>query len=1362
MRADGRNAFASCFASLLEDAGLQATQVVRQVNRGRPQDASWSVTAGLLSAWKTGRNVPSEANQDGFFRVVRLLTKCARDHAARGHAVGPLQDEVAWARLLREARAQAVVPDASEPGEVAAYLETLIGWLNSDSWPQDRRFESAARPVDQPVLAPAAIERKLRIKVQGVVGGQAVDADRLTEQCRRLVILGEPGSGKTWLAKRAARRCAEKALQDLTAGRTLDEIELPLYSTCSRLFSADGDPRQAAVSSALAQIGDLGGSRLTEAIHRFLADRTAPTLLVIDSLDEAHGSDDSLRQADRLPWRIVLTSRPSSWNRQLLMREGDDFHAIGELQPLRYPDDVEAFIQCWFVGGPEGSDLAMQIAQRPALQKAATVPLILAFYCILGGDQQLPYFRRDLYAKVISCMLTGRWRGSRLGSDCTPHVRDCLDWLRAWAFTGATCHPVSDIGAWEDDVPTDLGKSSEADENALDHVATPLGPPDVYTGIVMRRFIHRSIREHLVAEHVATMQVDQAAEILLPHVWYDRDWEYLGPAALAMHPQRDRILRALTCRAANSNDIPENLSVIDANWEFRGFLARLAVESRERDWSPEMTEMIGRARIELAQSGMIDDLGMTPLWETSNRSVRKALLRLLANQSQGRAAIRLAAAVVRFNPTGDEKRQTCEALIELTAATRDGWVAAKLAALVAQLDPSPDDKYRACQALLRLLNDQPDSSVVSAHLIDALIQVSPTADDKRQARHALLRLLNDQPDSSVVSAHLIDALIQVSPTADDKRQARHALLRLLNDQPDSSVVSAHLIDALIQLSPTADDKRRARHALLRLLTGEVGGALAAQLAGAVAQLDPVADDKRQARQALLGLLTGQVGGALAAQLAGAVAQLDPVADDKRQARQALLGLLTGQVGGALAAQLAGAVAQLDPVADDKCQARQALLTQLAAEPRSWVASKMVNLVVHLATTAKDKDRMCESMLDLLASGTSPAETLAAGVIRLCPNPVRKRQARAELIRRLDVAADMWEAASLVGLLIRLTPTIEDKRQACKALIGLLAGRAGLGGMDELVERVDLLDPSEEDKRRMCEGLIEQLVSETSDWAAEILATAAIRLCPPADCQRRGREALLRLLAGPLHDGMAGKLVPLVIQVSPTTADKRATREALLTLLIGQSDDQSAVGLARGILLLTPTLDERRHARDALMGSLAEPYSWSSFELINLIVKLTQTGEERRQVRENILERLSVAGNSNAIELVSLLVEISKTSEEKRQARVGLLGLLTNQPDGWNVIELSNGILQFDPDVMDQNLARKVLLKWLAVESHPKAAAGLICQLTQFHPVAADLTDWRSWVEPPDAELIAEARRNSRLISWLKVLPVLASLSSPSA
>jgi hypothetical protein len=148
-------------------------------------------------------------------------------------------------------------PAPAGHGEVVLYLTALISALNADLWPRDSRFGG-------PALTPAAIERKLRISSgQDGRGGDDQDADDLARKCGRLVVLGGPGSGKTWLARRTARLCAEVALEALAAGAGPGEVELPVYITCARLAAAPpGDGvRRAIVASALGQLPDLGGTR---------------------------------------------------------------------------------------------------------------------------------------------------------------------------------------------------------------------------------------------------------------------------------------------------------------------------------------------------------------------------------------------------------------------------------------------------------------------------------------------------------------------------------------------------------------------------------------------------------------------------------------------------------------------------------------------------------------------------------------------------------------------------------------------------------------------------------------------------------------------------------------------------------------------------------------------------------------------------------------------------------------------------------------------------------------------------------------------------------------------------------------------
>ena len=876
-------------------------------------------------------------------------------------------------------------PGSAGRGEIAVYLRTLIDWLSTDPWPQDPQFGG-------PVLTPAAIERKLRVTATGRVREQDLDADGLAQQCARLVILGGPGSGKTWLARRAARRCAEDALEVLAAGGTLEEVELPLYTTCSRLFGAGGDIREAVVSSALGQLGDLGGSRISKALGVFFAERNAPTLLVIDSLDEAHGPSERLHQAGTLPWRIVLTSRPSSWRNQLTFNDTDDSHRVGELQPLDYPGDVEPFIERWFAGRPErGNDLATQIARRPGLQQAATVPLMLAFYCIVGGTGPLPEFRRDLYTKVLNRMLTGRWRDD---DDRQPDADSCLQTLRAWAWDGAASHPVSGVGTWADDILAKRVRLGEADAHAVDHIGAPLGLPDVDTGTTLRRFIHRSVREHLVAGHVASLPVDQAVKVLLPHLWHDPDWEYAAPAAIAMHPQHDQLVRDLICRAASSDQIPGDLSVIDAGWQVRGLLARVAAESSESNWSPEIAGMIGQARVELAKSDGFRLLGGAGHWETSDRQVRDALLTLLARTTDSWRAWRLAGGLVQLDPTAEDKRQARDALLTLLARATDGWRAEGLAGGLVQLDPTAEDKRQARDALLTLLARETNGELGEL-LADGLVQLDPTAEDRRQARDALLTLLARETDGWV-AWRLAGGLVQLDPTAEDRRQARDALLTLLARATNGELAGGQ-VDDLVQLDPTAEDKRQARDALLTLLARTTDSLLGELLAGGLVQLDPTAEDKRQARDALLTLLARETDGWVAWRLAGGLVQLDPTAEDRRQARDALLTLLARETDGWVAWRLAGGLVQLDPTAEDRRQARDALLTLLARATNSRLAEGLADgLLVQLDPTAEDKRQARDALLTLLARATNSrlAEGLADGLVQLDPTVHDLRTCRA--------------------------------------------------------------------------------------------------------------------------------------------------------------------------------------------------------------------------------------------------------------------------------------------------------------------------------------------------------------------------------
>ncbi len=223
--------------------------------------------------------------------------------------------------------------------------------------------------------------------------------------------------------------------------------------------------------------------------------------------------------------------------------------------------------------------------------------------------------------------------------------------------------------------------------------------PCVDSGATLRRFIHRSIREQLVAEYLASLQLDQAIEELLPHLWYDPDWEYTAPAAVVMHPQHDQLLQSLICRAAGQSHLPAALSTIDAGWEFRGFLARIAAESYQADWSATTADVINRARVDLAMAGRFENLGGAINWMASNREARRSLIKHMNVQSDGWGIARVVDGLLQLDPDDEDKRQALEPLLSLLSNPTCGPIAHELVAAIGQLDPNTDDKRRARDAL---------------------------------------------------------------------------------------------------------------------------------------------------------------------------------------------------------------------------------------------------------------------------------------------------------------------------------------------------------------------------------------------------------------------------------------------------------------------------------------------------------------------------------------------------------------------------------------------------------------------------------------------------------------------------------------
>ncbi|HEX3955360.1 MAG TPA: hypothetical protein VHZ03_01880 [Trebonia sp.] len=874
--------------------------------------------------------------------------------------------------------APVMAPGPAGPAEVSRYLKELIGQLNVDFWSQDDRLEG-------PELEPARIERRLAVSISGGRGKEQgeVDADDLAGRCARLVVLGGPGSGKTWLARRTARRCAEAALEALASGASLDKVELPLFTTYSRLLAEKGHVREAAVSSAIGEMRDLGGSRVTDALKAFFNERDAPTLLVIDGLDEASDPGERLRLVSSLPWRILLTSRPISWGKQrakqLIVAEADPAHRVGTLQPLKFPDDVEPVITQWFAEDPaQGQALIAQIASRRDLRQGATVPLILAFYCIIGAGQPLPRTPHEVREEVVRHLLSGLWRGP--GDEDAGLPARVAAILRNWAWTGARRDERTGIGTWDDEIPVSQTSMSQPDQVAVDHVATPMRrTPGLASSKTLRRFIHRSIREHLTADYVATqMDACQAADELLYHLWYDPDWEYAAPAALAMHPDRDQVLKELVCRAARSRRIPESLAGIDGCWELRRFLARVAAETCEADWAAESVSIIGRARMELAVN---DLLGLPPAagWPATNSQIRRESL----------AQLDAPAAAWAF----------------------EAWV---LATALDRLELKDNDKARARDRVLDLMDaaDPLDTRV----LADALARLGLKQPEKR-ARGRVLDLLGHAAEYWEADA-LVDALVTLGSHPADMAQARARVLEVF-DARHARELAGTL--GKLDLDPFADLKGWTSHLVNAWYAppappvdlSRVWAMMGAPMPGFYSSADDVLDYLEDA--------TDPTSAHMLTELLVSLSRQPSVTD---RARRRVLDLLDQVTGPQDARLLADALVMLDPEPRAKVRARTRVLNLLAAAAKPSDARILAEVQGWLGTEPPDLTSARRRVLDLLAAAAESTDALvAAGALRMLgtgdSDTARARARVLDLLRAGSPARDLAE------ILAKLGPVADD-------------------------------------------------------------------------------------------------------------------------------------------------------------------------------------------------------------------------------------------------------------------------------------------------------------------------------------------------
>ena len=304
-----------------------------------------------------------------------------------------------------------------EPGPELRRLEAAV--LAQDSslvWQPDpaaAAMAAAAPPVPagaQPAGAqPAAAQQTGGPPAPSLVGRDA-ELAHLRDTFRRaasghggaVVLVGEPGAGKTTLAEAAARLAAAAGVTAVW-GRCLDAASTPAFWPWSQVLRAlpDGPQVQAArqrLAGDIAGDGDIAGTgedsarqfRAYEAVATALAEAAtdAPVLAVVDDLHAADDASLALLQLlagdlHRMPVLLLFTVRDTEPSRPL-------GQALGEL--LRHPGAARMAVSAF-----ERADVATLVEQLTTEPPHAGV--VAALMDRTGGN---PFYTTELVRLISS------------------------------------------------------------------------------------------------------------------------------------------------------------------------------------------------------------------------------------------------------------------------------------------------------------------------------------------------------------------------------------------------------------------------------------------------------------------------------------------------------------------------------------------------------------------------------------------------------------------------------------------------------------------------------------------------------------------------------------------------------------------------------------------------------------------------------------------------------------------------------------------------------------------------------------------------------------------------------------------------
>jgi hypothetical protein len=261
---------------------------------------------------------------------------------------------------------------------------------------QVRRSPATDEPGSDPRLGAEGREQARMYALPAERGkreGAPQPWDQLAGEHPQLVVLADPGMGKSWLIRAETHRLALAATGTLANASTgVENALIPVPIRADVLAAAPGRDLAEAVGGYLAEEGQLAARSAARMRQRIAA---GGVVLLVDALDEvpraaatAGGQAPVKRLQDLLrQWaggcpgtaRCVLTSRLAGYTGPPVLGARE-----AELLPFT-PQDTRAALPTWHLTA-QAARRVDHLLGNPAVAGMARVPLLVALICSLAAD----------------------------------------------------------------------------------------------------------------------------------------------------------------------------------------------------------------------------------------------------------------------------------------------------------------------------------------------------------------------------------------------------------------------------------------------------------------------------------------------------------------------------------------------------------------------------------------------------------------------------------------------------------------------------------------------------------------------------------------------------------------------------------------------------------------------------------------------------------------------------------------------------------------------------------------------------------------------------------------------------------------